>query len=349
MPASRRLSLGEGATPLVDLPALAADLGFDRLRVKREDLSPTGSHKARGTAFQLSALLAGGQLEPGGWAVISSSGNAAVAAAAYAATANVRLLACVAPGTAPAKLTALRALGAFVLESAGALGLAEAIATERLWPNLRPSRDPLAPIGYQTLGWELAHAARGAQALFIFVSSGATFVGLGRSRAAALAAAGAQWDCPLHAVQAAGAAPIAAPEDPRGGLNESGGLLGALGAKKTRRVGEARRWIAASRGGGWVVTDGEAWAGVEHLARRGVDTSLEGGAALAAAVRARDTRGLRDVVIVLTGHASQLPERLGALSEANGGETAAGRHWARVDDVAAAAPVIERWLAETPP
>jgi threonine synthase len=41
-------SLGEGATPLIDAPQLARDLGIARLWVKDEGLNPTASFKARG-------------------------------------------------------------------------------------------------------------------------------------------------------------------------------------------------------------------------------------------------------------------------------------------------------------
>src|SRR2546422_7506117 len=42
------VSLGEGMTPLVDLPDLAGELGLARLAVRDEAVNPTGSFKARG-------------------------------------------------------------------------------------------------------------------------------------------------------------------------------------------------------------------------------------------------------------------------------------------------------------
>ena len=42
------VSLGEGATPLLDVPTIAAELGLKRVWVKEEGLNPTGSFKARG-------------------------------------------------------------------------------------------------------------------------------------------------------------------------------------------------------------------------------------------------------------------------------------------------------------
>src|SRR4051794_13964397 len=43
-----RLTLGEGFTPLLHVPRLAAELGVDKLWLKDEGQNPTGSFKARG-------------------------------------------------------------------------------------------------------------------------------------------------------------------------------------------------------------------------------------------------------------------------------------------------------------
>ncbi|MDA1347532.1 MAG: pyridoxal-phosphate dependent enzyme, partial [Chloroflexi bacterium] len=48
------VSLGEGDTPCVALPALGSSLGLDRLTAKLEFLNPTGSFKDRGTVVMMS-------------------------------------------------------------------------------------------------------------------------------------------------------------------------------------------------------------------------------------------------------------------------------------------------------
>ncbi len=302
LPGEAWLTLGEGGTPAVALPALAAEVGLTRLVVKREDLNPTGSHKARGVAFQLAALR---------WrrpdvrrVVISSSGNAAIAAAAYAAAAGLRLAAFVAPTTPPAKVRRLARLSADVFVSDHALTLAAALSERHGIPNLRPSTDPLAVEGFQSIAWELAESIPATDALFAFVSSGTSFVALGRAFAR-LGEAGAAAPA-LHAVQGTGASPVAGPFDPRppGG---PAGRLGDRGARKTRRVGEAARWIARTGGGGWVVTDAEAEAAESRLLAHGIETSLEGAAALAAAIRAADAGRIRSATLLLTGAAGDGP------------------------------------------
>jgi threonine synthase len=79
------VSLGEGETPCMELPRLAANLGVARLSVKHEGMNPTGSHKDRMSSQAVSrALEAGAQS-----VVLASSGNAAVSAAAYCAAAGL--------------------------------------------------------------------------------------------------------------------------------------------------------------------------------------------------------------------------------------------------------------------
>ncbi|MPZ97604.1 MAG: pyridoxal-phosphate dependent enzyme, partial [Propionibacteriales bacterium] len=57
LPVSARehvVSLGEGMTPLLEMPRLAADLGLDTLLVKDDGMLPTGSFKSRGAAVGVS-------------------------------------------------------------------------------------------------------------------------------------------------------------------------------------------------------------------------------------------------------------------------------------------------------
>lgn len=86
LPAAGELvTLGEGDTPLVELPVLARRLGVGRLSAKLESLNPTGSYKDRIAAMSLSLARHQGRR---GW-IASSSGNAGVAMAAYGARAGL--------------------------------------------------------------------------------------------------------------------------------------------------------------------------------------------------------------------------------------------------------------------
>ncbi len=82
---SREITLGEGNTPMLEAPVLAAVAGCGRLHIKNEALNPTGSFKARGMAAAVSRLVDLGARA----AVISTAGNAGLALAAYGAAAGL--------------------------------------------------------------------------------------------------------------------------------------------------------------------------------------------------------------------------------------------------------------------
>ena len=74
------VTLGEGGTPLLSLPRLAADLGLRHVWGKDEGQNPTGSFKARGLGM---AITRARTLGARGF-IIPSAGNAGGAAAVYA-------------------------------------------------------------------------------------------------------------------------------------------------------------------------------------------------------------------------------------------------------------------------
>ncbi len=102
------VTLAEGNTPVVTLPAIAECLGLSSLYAKLEFASPTGSFKDRGTAVMLAAARFFGVDE----IVEDSSGNAGASVAAYSARCGIRAH-IFAPDSAPqAKLNQIRVYGA---------------------------------------------------------------------------------------------------------------------------------------------------------------------------------------------------------------------------------------------
>jgi threonine synthase len=79
------VSLGEGATPLVQAPVLSERTGCD-VWLKLEGANPTGSFKDRGMTVAVSAAMAEGAEV----VICASTGNTAASAAAYAARAGLR-------------------------------------------------------------------------------------------------------------------------------------------------------------------------------------------------------------------------------------------------------------------
>ncbi|MCC6699240.1 MAG: threonine synthase [Candidatus Hydrogenedentes bacterium] len=80
------VSMGEGATRLIDAPRLAARLGMRQLLLKNETSNPTGSFKDRQVSVGISHARELGHET----VAVVSSGNVACAAAAYAARSGMK-------------------------------------------------------------------------------------------------------------------------------------------------------------------------------------------------------------------------------------------------------------------
>jgi threonine synthase len=88
------LTLGEGNTPLVAAPRMAAALGVRELFLKYEGMNPTGSFKDRGMVTAVAKAL-----EAGATSIIcASTGNTSASAAAYAAHAGIEAIVVVPAG-----------------------------------------------------------------------------------------------------------------------------------------------------------------------------------------------------------------------------------------------------------
>ena len=94
-------------TPLEPSVALAEEIGAADVRLKREEVQPTGAFKLRGATNKV-ALLAEGRPEAA--LVTASSGNHGIAVASAAARHEMRLTVLVGRTVSPAKLERLRAL-----------------------------------------------------------------------------------------------------------------------------------------------------------------------------------------------------------------------------------------------
>src|SRR5216117_2447689 len=109
------VTLGEGGTPLLPLPRLAAQLGLRHVLAKDEGQNPTGTFKARGLGM---AITRARTLVARGF-VIPSAGNAGGAAALYAARAGLPCGVIVPRGTPPAAIAEARIAGAHVFTIEG--------------------------------------------------------------------------------------------------------------------------------------------------------------------------------------------------------------------------------------
>ncbi len=109
------VSLGEGGTPLIKSKALAANLGLKHLYIKDERQGPTASFKDRQATVAISALKEMGVDS----VVVASTGNVAIAYAAYGARAGIKLWAFF-PSLAPGdKMQEAALYGAEVIKITG--------------------------------------------------------------------------------------------------------------------------------------------------------------------------------------------------------------------------------------
>lgn len=150
------VTLGEGLTPLIEAPTLAAAIGVKRLRIKDESQNPTGSFKARG--MSAAVTRAKGDGVPG--LVVPTAGNAGAALAAYAAAAGIPVRV-FAPATTPRPiLDTIDALGAHLVRVDGHIGdagrMAGEFAAESGWWPVATLKEPYRVEGMKTMGIELA-------------------------------------------------------------------------------------------------------------------------------------------------------------------------------------------------
>src|SRR5918996_4692277 len=105
--ARRRLAGIALVTPLGPSLGLAADSGTAEVRLKREEVQPTGSFKTRGAHNKVAVVA---EQRPEAALVTASSGNHGIAVATAAARHGMRLTVLVGASVSPAKLERLRAL-----------------------------------------------------------------------------------------------------------------------------------------------------------------------------------------------------------------------------------------------
>ncbi|NWF94956.1 MAG: pyridoxal-phosphate dependent enzyme [Candidatus Thorarchaeota archaeon] len=159
--AKSHVYLGEGDTPLIKSRRLAELMSLNRLFLKNETLNPTGSFKDRPVSVGVSRAV-----EDGARCVVAaSSGNAAAAMSAYAASAGLKAVVLVPEAAPRAKLVHLKTLGAdvFRVRSSGegvdpTTDLLEQACNRFGWTPV-PSFGPFNCFqfeGTKTLGYEVA-------------------------------------------------------------------------------------------------------------------------------------------------------------------------------------------------
>src|SRR3989441_433046 len=306
------VTLGEGGTPLLPLPRLAAQLGLRHVLAKDEGQNPTGTFKARGLGM---AITRARTLGARGF-VIPSAGNAGGAAAVYAARCGLPCAVIVPRGTPPAAVAEALIAGAHVFTVEGSIAPAGKIVAEVApqvgWFDLSTLKEPYRLEGKKTIGLELAEQLGWTMPdLLVYPTGGGTgLVGIPKGYEE-LRAMGWVGD-PLPrviAVQAEGCAPVvkafhdgadttAAWENP---TTHAAGLR-----VPSPFAGRQMLKILRDTGGDAVAVSERAIQDAQRLLGRleGVWTSPEGAALVAALGALKERRGISAdarVVLVLTG------------------------------------------------
>ncbi|MGA8112368.1 MAG: threonine synthase [Actinocatenispora sp.] len=205
------LTLGEGNTPLLSAGPAGDWCGLADLRLKLDQLNPTGSFKDRASAVGLAHAR-----ERGATTVLcASSGNAAGSIAAYAARAGLRAVLLMPEAVPPGKLVMAQAHGAVVLRVRGdysnAFTIGRALAHRYGWINLTTTFvNPVAIAGMKTAGYEIAEQSSAVPDWILVPVGAGPFVHGILTAFRELHAAGQIDRLPrLVGVQASGCAPIA--------------------------------------------------------------------------------------------------------------------------------------------
>ncbi len=150
------VSLGEGWTPLLSAPNLAARVGLSELFIKDESQNPTQSFKARGMTAAVSMAKELGVRK----LAVPSAGNAAGALAAYAARAGLEAHIFMPKDTPRANVIECEQTGAHVTLMDGLITDCGAevarLKDAEGWFDVSTLKEPYRIEGKKTLGYELA-------------------------------------------------------------------------------------------------------------------------------------------------------------------------------------------------
>ncbi|MGC1275444.1 MAG: pyridoxal-phosphate dependent enzyme [Planctomycetaceae bacterium] len=311
VPASARISLGEGNTPLHQSRGIARRESLPNLFLKLENLNPSGSYKDRFAAAAVSRMVADNQ----NVCLATSSGNAGAALAAYCAASGVRCRIAIVESAPQGKTKQMLAYGAELFRVKGFGTDAEITSsTFRLLEEFgrRPGYAlqisayhycPEAMTGCETIALETAEQADQIDHVFCPSGGGGLCLAIARGFQA-MAAAGRLSKMPaVHCVQPEGNDTIA------GSLKS--GRERACAVRCTTKVSglqvatvidgdEVIRACRDSGGTGHLVSDDEVYAVQKRLAREeGVFTEPAGAVALAGVLKAvREGLVRRDASIV---------------------------------------------------
>lgn len=308
-------TLGEGATPLLPGEGLAVELDLPHLLVKDEGQNPSGSWEARGVAVAVAKARELGI----GRICLRSAGDAARAAASYAALQGLDVKLQIPEDSAPELLDELRERGAELqlvpwseIESASANGLARGGDG---WLDLSAMAEPFRLEGAKTLGFELIYdLGRVPDAILCPTGTGMGIAALGKAFDE-MEAMG--WIGPVRprlvAVQAESFAPLVHAFRKQHDQLQPWRRTADTAARELRCSSQQASMLAltalrSSRGTAVAVGEKDMRAGLSMLTRRlGLAGSAATGACVAAAKQLRQKGFLRREALIVLVSPSNRP------------------------------------------
>jgi threonine synthase len=293
-----RLSLNSGINSIHKTIKIKS---LPNIYFKREDENIAGSLKDRSLAYQVS-LAKQNNLKS---LVISTSGNAGIAAAAYCQKAGIKLYIFISPETEEAKIAEMQKYNPIIIKSKKAIRLANYLSAKYKIKNLRPSTDNDSIEGFKSIAFEIFKELREIAALFTFVTSGSSFIGIGRAFEYLCENKEIKKMPKLYAVQSGNIFSIA--EEFESKLNNEGDIstcrlqAGKLGAKNTRRKNEIIDLIKSSGGSGIYIKNEEIENAKNILNQNKIYTSPEGCASFAGVLKINEENKFEKNVCVLSG------------------------------------------------
>ena len=290
------VSLGEGMTPLIRAHRLGAAMGAQQLWVKDEGLNPTASFKARGMTAAITMARELGIRK----IAIPSAGNAASAAAAYAAASGLEAHIFMPKDVPQANYIECKTLGANVTLVDGLISDCARIVAERKdqegWFDMSTLKEPYRVEGKKTMGYEVAEQFHWElpDAIFYPTGGGVGLIGMWKAfeemeQLGWIDTQGLQKKRPkMIAVQAAGCQPIVQAFERHASRAEfwQNASTIAAGLRVPKPLGDVLilNILRASAGTAIAINDEEILeAGRELASLEGIFAAPEGAACVAAA------------------------------------------------------------------
>lgn len=316
------VSMGEGATPLIDCPTIGDELGVDSLFLKDEGQNPTNTFKDRGQSAAISAANEQG-VET---VALPSAGNAGHSASAYAGRAGMDCHVFLNHQAGELKKEMVRVHGAELHLTEGKIGDAGAAFRDARddhgWYSVATFETPFRHEGKKTMGYEIFEAFDWSSPDHIVYPTGGGVGLIGIWKAyQELAELGWLTDDPpaLHVAQTTGAAPVVKAIHENRSEHEAWETPESLARGVEIPDPGASPWmleaVERSGGTGVAVSDEDAMRTAVRVARReGVEMCVTSAVAFAGTIdlAKRGVFGSDESVVVLnTGAGCKTVEHLG--------------------------------------